>query len=141
MQVSKGRHKDRSEHRRSSKCTTPCAASDRTGWWDSTPRSIAGDMDPLPSPRARAFYKFSVKLLNVGHQDTRGGGGLVPAGLSEPIYVSHPQQRASDTARCDGQRQQYLSDPLKGKQEESRKPCLAVSLARSHFASLLVDSR
>lgn len=59
MQVSKGRHKDHSEQTRSSKCTTPCAASDRTGWRDSAASSTAGDIHPSPAPRARAFYKAS----------------------------------------------------------------------------------
>lgn len=59
MQVSKGRHKDHSEQARSSKCTIPRAVSDCTGWQDSAASSTAGDIDPPPAPRARAFYKAS----------------------------------------------------------------------------------
>ena len=53
------------------------------------PPSRAGDVNPLPSPRARAFHKFSMNLLNVGQMTQRGRGGLFTVGLSEPIYVSH----------------------------------------------------
>lgn len=47
---------------------------------------------------------WSTKTHKAGPSWTLGGH----------LRVSHPQQRALDTARCDGQRQQYLSDPPEG---------------------------
>lgn len=72
------------------------------------------------SKGSRAFCKFSMNLLTVGHQDTQFG-------LHSPFPHLPPKQRACDSTCCDGQKQQNLNAHLREKQEEARKSCSAIS--------------
>lgn len=90
------------------------------------PSPRAGDVNPLQSPRARAF---SVNLLNVGHQDMHWecGVGCPVWTLWANSCVFHPQQRACDTTCCGSERCQNLNEQLREKQEKPRKSCSAIS--------------
>lgn len=48
-------------------CKWPCTC---------LPPPRAGDVNPLQSPRTKAFCKFPMNLLNVGHWDTQWGSGV-----------------------------------------------------------------
>lgn len=139
MRVSNGRQKDYSNHTRSSKCPTPRAVSDHTGWWGSNvPLNICGGVEPLLAARARAFYRFSVSLLDTGPQDAQGGGGLFTVGLLEPIYVSDSPSGGPEPRGAGMVKGNHISElPW----EEIRSRSSAVSLPRSWVASLLVASR
>lgn len=79
-----------------------------------------------------------MSLLDAGHQDAQGGGGLFTVGLLEPIYVSDnpsggPEPRGAGMVK--GNNTSELP------WEEIRSRSSAVSLPRSWVAALLVASR
>lgn len=134
MQVCKGRHKDHSEHRRSSKCPALGAASDSTGWCLSIPGAIALH----PAPRTRAFYVFSLTFLSMGAPRPmrwRGAGHRWP--LTANLCVSNPKQRALDAACCDGCRHQHLRKSQR-KNMRDQEILLSVNLAHARCAALHV---